>query len=418
MGRIFKLIPKLGAVLFLILLVWGCGAVPGLKEGSEAGYIRIPFVRVLLNNGADNLEMASTGTFSLECIRAGKSMVYYSSRPVTVTPERGRLTVWMKGGKIDGGFDEILVAPRRHRDLLKYGAHRYRGMFRIIPHGVNLRLINIVHLDDYLKGVVPPEIGKLKENELEAAKAQAVAARTYSMAHLSQYGDEPFDMKTDVSDQVYHGVEVEEKIISRAIDATRGYVIKYKDKLINAYYHSTCGGSTDYIEEVWERTSMPYLQAVTDDKYCSWSKYYDWTETFSGPQLKLLIEQYLSAERGREIRIDDIIDIIIGARTAGGRVAELTVRTAAMDYTFGKDKIRWVFRRASNPELILQSARFDVRLRKNEQGQVTRIDLDGHGYGHGVGMCQCGAIGMARDGKKYADILTHYYRNVQLARLY
>jgi len=97
---------------------------------------------------------------------------------------------------------------------------------------------------------------------------------------------------------------------------------------------------------------------------------------------------------------------------------ELTVRTTRGDYNFGKDRIRWVFTRSSNPELILPSARFDVRIEHDRNGNLTRADFIGSGYGHGVGMCQCGAIGMSRAGKKFDEILTHYYSNVDLARLY
>lgn len=291
-------------------------------------------------------------------------------------------------------------------------------MFEILAHGVNLRLINVVHMDDYLKGVVPPEIGNVGENELEAIKAQAVAARTYSMSHLSQYPDEDFDMKSDVSDQIYHGVEVERPIISRAIDATRGFAVKYKDRLINAYYHSTCGGYTDDIDEVWDKPSAPYLRTVNDSGYCSWSKYYNWKESYTGTQLKLMIEQYLSSERGRVVSIGDIIDIYIRSTTAGGRVAKLVVKTTNGSHSFGKDRIRWVLKRSSNPELILQSARFDVETKHDANGKLIRADFFGGGYGHGVGMCQCGAIGMARNGKKFDDILTFYYRNVEVVKLY
>ena len=402
----------------LILIIWGCGVVPRLHEGTEAGYVRLPFVRVLLENGRKELTIESGKNFSIECTRGGNSYVYYSTQPVTIHQERGRLSIWMKQSKVDGDFSEILIMPRHKNDFLRIYDRPYRGMFRIVPYGANLRLINIVHMDDYLKGVVPPEIGKVGEPELEAVKAQAVAARTYAMAHLSQYPEEPYDMKSDVSDQLYDGVRVENDLVSKAIDQTRGYVIKYKDNLINAYYHSTCGGSTDDIDEVWDKAGMPYLRPVRDSGFCSWSKYYNWKESYSAKQIKMRIEEYLSSERGRQIRIGDILDIIIRGHTAGGRVADMVVRTTDGDYTFGKDKIRWVFTRSSNPELILQSAGFDVRPEYDGNGKLSRVDFIGGGYGHGVGMCQCGALGMARAGRKYGDILTHYYRNVTLAKLY
>lgn len=416
--NIVRLTVKLLSAILLISIIWGCGVIPSLREGSESNYIRLPFVRVLLENGQKELTIGGGRSFSVECMRGDNSFVYYSSQPVTIRQKNGKMSVWLKNNKIDDNFNEVLIMPRHKNDLLEISDSRYRGIFKILPHGVNLQLINIVHMDDYLKGVVPPELGKVGKSEIEAVKAQAVAARTYAMSHLSQYPDEPYDMKSDVSDQVYHGVRVEKSLVSKAIDQTRGYVIKYDDKLINAYYHSTCGGSTDDINEVWNKVRAPYLQAVTDEDYCSWSKYYNWKESYSAKQLKLRIEQYLSSERGRQIKIGKIQDIIVKSHTTGGRVAEMTVKTDQGNYSFGKDRIRWVFTRSTNPELILPSAGFSIDTEVDARGNLTRVDFVGGGYGHGVGMCQCGALGMSRQGRAYEDILTHYYSNVKLAKLY
>ncbi len=72
---------------------------------------------------------------------------------------------------------------------------------RFLPDGGNVKLINIVYMEDYLRGVVPPELGKRNESEIEAVKAQAVAARTYAIAHLKQYANQPYDMKSSIIDQ-------------------------------------------------------------------------------------------------------------------------------------------------------------------------------------------------------------------------
>jgi len=418
LSQLVKYFIRWGTAVLLIIIVWGCGAVPTLKEGSEGNYVRLPFVRILLAANGTEMSISSNEAISIECTRGGKNLVYYASHPITLQLGRNSIAVTMKGNRIGDGFDEVLLTPRSKKGLLKYKDSRFRGIFKIIPNGRSLELINIVHLDEYLKGVVPPEIGWAGEPEYEAIKAQAVAARTYAMSRLAQYPDKPYDMKSDVTDQVYHGVEVEKPIISKAIEETRGYVIKYRDKLINAYYHSTCGGYTDEIDEVWEKTAAPYLRAVNDSEFCSWSKYYNWTETFDARQLQMRIEEYMSSERGRVIRIGDITDMYIKSYTPGGRISELVVQTDKGSFDLGRDKIRWVFKRSSNPELILQSARFTVKLKKNGGGKVEKIELHGGGYGHGVGMCQCGAIGMSRSGREFADILTFYYTKTNLVKLY
>ena len=418
MKALLNLTPRIAVGALLILMVWGCGSIPQLKEGSEGAYVRLPFVRVLIDNSSPEMTIEGGSSFTLECLKGDKCVVYHASRSVSFVQDDGMIRILMAKRGIGDRFDEVIITPRGMKGLLNYRANRYRGMMKVLPNGVNLELINIVHMDDYLKGVVPPEIGFTGESEFEAIKAQAVAARTYSMSRLSQYSDEEFDMRSDVTDQVYSGVEAEKSLVSKAIDDTRGYVIKYDDKLINAYYHSTCGGYTDDINEVWEKPAAPYLRAVKDSNYCNWSKYYNWTESYTAQQLKMRIEQYLSADRGREIKIGDILDIYVRTQTAGGRVAELVVRTADGDFSFGKDRIRWVFKRSSNPELILESARFRIETTHDDSGKLMRADFMGGGYGHGVGMCQCGAIGMSRDGKKFNDILATYYRNTELSRLY
>ena len=179
-------------------------------------------------------------------------------------------------------------------------------------------------------------------------------------------------MKASVVDQVYEGMEAENKLVDRAIDATNGSVIMYQDDFVQAYYHSTCGGLTDGISSVWDRPELPYLKPVSDDGACSWSKYFRWEETYTEPQLRLMVEQYLSTERGRDIKIGKIVDVAAMERTPGGRVARLMVRTEIDVHNFYKDRIRWVLRRASNPDLILASDKFDVKLSRDPQGNLLR----------------------------------------------
>ena len=225
-------------------------------------------------------------------------------------------------------------------------------------------------------------------------------------------------MRSSIMDQVYEGTSVENKLVNRAIAETAGQVAMYHDDFIQAYYHSTCGGTTDAIQNVWDRAEIPYLKAVEDSGACSWSKYYTWKEDFTEQQLRGRLEQYLSSDRGRDLRLAPITDIKILERTPGGRVARMMVRTEADVYKFHKDRIRWVIGRTSNPDLILPSDRFDIDIDRRADGYISAVTFRGRGYGHGVGMCQCGAIGMARDGRTFNDILTHYYTGIEIKKVY
>jgi len=405
--------------LFVMILFWSCGSVPGLQEESISSVIRVPFVRVLLDEKADSLQFGADGSFAIECLRGQQQEVFYSGQTVTVRPIGSSLTVSnFRGDVIRENLDEVCIIPRGSGNRVNFAGRKYRGMMRLIPRSDVVRVINIVYLEDYLRGVVPPEIGLRADTEMEAVKAQAVAARTYAMAHLRQYEGEPYDMKASILDQVYEGVSSENDLSNKAIDATAGQVMMYQDDMIDAYFHSTCGGRTDDVDAVWDRKEIPYLKSVDDQDVCSWSKYYTWQESFTEQQLRGRVEQYLASDRGRDLRIGPITDITISERTAGGRVRRMLVRTDQDVFRFEKDRIRWVVGRTSNPELILPSDRFDLEIERDGSQNIVRVNFRGQGYGHGVGMCQCGAIGHSRNGWKCDRILKHYYTGVDLKKLY
>jgi len=405
--------------LMMLVLFWSCTSVPGVSDESATPVIRVPFVRVLLSDNQDRVWVDADGSLALECLDKGQQTVFYSAQHVQVTNSGARLRVENnRGDIIQDGVDEVNFLPRGSGSHVRFGDRRYRGILKVVPYGRNIRLINIVYMEDYLRGVVPPEIGPREDNEIEAIKAQAIAARTYAVGHLKQYAGEPFDMKSTVADQLYEGMDIENRLVSRAIDATTGNVAMFQDDFINAYYHSTCGGMTDDISQVWDKPSQPYLVPVDDNASCSWSKYFSWQEQFTEEQLRGRLEQYLSSDRGRQISLTKITDIAVAEKTAGGRVGRLVVRTENDTYRFYKDRIRWAIGRASNPELILPSDKFDIEITRDDQGNILTILFKGSGYGHGVGMCQCGAIGFARNGWSYDQILTRYYSGIEIKKLY
>lgn len=410
---------RAGTVLCLMILVWSCATVPGLKEEASGSFMRVPFVRVLLDENKPQATISAEGSFAIECLSLGEQAVYYTARPIAVKNDGRYLRVEnYKGMDIQSGLDEVNIIPRGNNNRIILDGKRYRGILKIIPRAQTMQLINILYIEDYLKGVVPPEIGQRSEDEIEAVKAQAVAARTYAMAHLQQYAAEVFDMKASIVDQVYEGADAEMKLVNKGIDQTSGRVLFYQDDYANAYYHSTCGGLTDDISSVWDRPDIPYLKAVSDDGACSWSKYFKWKEVFTEEQLRGRIEQYLSSDRGRDLRVGRIRDLQITERTPGGRVSNLVVRTEYDLFKFQKDRIRWVVGRTSNPDLILPSDRFDIEMERDASGDLVRVIFSGSGYGHGVGMCQCGAIGLSRSGWNFEQILTHYYSGVEIKKLY
>ncbi len=405
--------------LILIVVFWSCAGIPGVKDENVTPIIRVPFVRVLLIENEPSVLIESDGAFAIECLQGESQAVYYSGQDVRVKMYGPRLRVENNRGElIQEDLDEVNFIPRGNTSHIAFNNRMYRGIVKALPYGSNVRLVNVLYMEDYLRGVVPPEIGDRDRTEIEAIKAQAVAARTYAIKHLQQYGQEPYDMKPTVVDQLYEGMNVENRLVNEAIDQTTGDIIMFEDAFINAYYHSTCGGMTDDISHVWDKPAAPYLKPVDDSASCSWSKYYTWREEFTEAQLRGRLEQYLSGDRGRQIKLAPITDVRIEERTAGGRVAKLFVRTDTDNHRFFKDRIRWAIGRNSNPDLILQSDKFDVEVGRDSQGNVERIAFIGGGYGHGVGMCQCGAIGKSRVGWTFDNILKHYYTGSEVKKLY
>ena len=136
----------------------------------------------------------------------------------------------------------------------------YRGVIEIRVNASNrFTVINELNLEDYLKGVVPAELSPAVFPELEAIKAQAVAARTYAVKHRGQFMAEGFDICDTPACQVYRGAGVEQRMSDEAVAATRGELLTYEGKPVDAMYTSTCGGRTENVENVFDGPSFPYL---------------------------------------------------------------------------------------------------------------------------------------------------------------
>ncbi len=152
---------------------------------------------------------------------------------------------------------------------------RYRGSLQIRVNGDRFNVINIVDIEQYLRGVVPAEMGGTLYPHIEALKAQAVAARTYVYYNLNQFKSLGFDICASQSCQVYKGMNVEQDRTDRAVEATRGEILTYQGKPINALFTAFCGGETENVENVFEGGPVPYLKSVkcggSDGDWVSWN---------------------------------------------------------------------------------------------------------------------------------------------------
>ncbi|MDD8027253.1 MAG: SpoIID/LytB domain-containing protein [Acidobacteriota bacterium] len=156
----------------------------------------------------------------------------------------------------------LYFIPGSSQSYLGYNGRTYRGIMILRGSRKGLILINLLNVEDYLKGVVPGELPPSFFNELEAQKAQAVAARTYALKNLGQWNDLGFDLYATPVSQVYLGMSAEQPLSTRAVEETGGEAAVYGGKLINALYMSTCGGATENVEAVFEGGPAPYLKST------------------------------------------------------------------------------------------------------------------------------------------------------------
>ncbi len=198
-------------------------------------------------------------------IDTGGEVLRYSG-PVTLTPANGG-GISVTGSESTWVVKEaIRLAPADPAEYLKTSDGAYRGIFviRVGTKGL-LHLINRVSMEDYLKGVVPAEMGPRVFDELEALKAQAIAARSYAAKHRGESAAEGYDLCATPRCQVYSGVNVEHPLSSRAVDETAGEVLLFGQQIADTLFTSTCGGRTERATDVfpaYDKNAYPYLVSV------------------------------------------------------------------------------------------------------------------------------------------------------------
>ncbi|MCD6545607.1 MAG: SpoIID/LytB domain-containing protein [Thermotogae bacterium] len=261
-----------------------------------------------------------------------------------------------------------------------------------------IQIINVLDLETYVSLVIPYEIGNAP---FEAIKAQAVISRTYTLRNLGRHSDEGFDLCSTVHCQVYKGIPSVD--LSKYINATRetfGETLLYKGKLIDPVYSSNNGGVIASASEVWNG-DYPYILPLDDmDKngipYGAFSDTYSWIVEIPRMELYEKLINNPNYFPGAFISGIEILE-----RGPSGRVTRIRIK-GEKDIEMSGNTFRFL--------AGLRSTLFDV-----EYVPFTdKFIFKGRGWGHGVGLSQWGAIDMASRGKKYTDILQHYYRGSYL----
>lgn len=378
----------------------------GLKEGQGRATVTSIQPVVVYRNG-----------------KQWKKYAAYTAIPVSFTKN---------GIAVNGssGIGSVTIKPAQGNGTISLDGHTYRGdiEFVKIPARWGMTIVNEVPLEDYLYGVVGKEMAP--GWAAEALKAQSVAARTYAVSHRGYFKSRGFDMTNNTWSQVYGGVAAEAPSVTQAVNATRGEILTSGGKPIDALYSTSAGGWTENSENVWG-DYQPYLRGVSDpsDRMPA----YRWQVTTTAAALA---QKLTGASKGvgkiYSITLTPLMKrpMAVNDRGVSGRVKTITFTGSAGSRTVTGNAFQQIYG--------LNSTLFDFYqgtvptnvdgLKKAPRPHVLKLKdnlpltIAGYGWGHGLGMSQWGANQMAQDNpnKKdfYQTILTHYYSNTRIEKLY
>lgn len=378
--------------------------------------------------------IVGTSSFGISVVKTGSAKLLFqydggSDQSFGVLPDvtgQSAPVTWFKGYKYYGGF-------------------RYERL-----NGGNITVVNMVHLEDYVRCVITWEMGASWPKE--ALKAQACCARTYAVRNQNKHKTDHFDICSEVHCQAYHGTK---NLTTNSIQAAAecdGKYVWYNGSLAETVYSSSNGGASESSENVWN-SAIPYLQGKLDPYeaiVASKIPNYSWTVTFTAEELaaKLRTKGYICA---------DIVDFRVSETTPTGNVKAITVTdSAGKSWSFRKENARTFFgfrslrytisgggsvgsgyyvndgekldsvsglyaiggdgavsqmSTVSNPYVITSSGTSQLTAQGNGGSNYM---ISGTGYGHNVGMSQYGAMAMAQAGYTYDQILKFYFTGVDI----
>lgn len=373
------------------------------------------YVRVLIESNLDKTPLVFK--FHVALFSGDDALMELKpNSPIYFKNVNGKIEAYADRKKIV--LNQLTIAPLEKEEKLSYNNSQFRGIFRVKVVDESVALINYLPVEDYLLGVMIPEMGVAnKPEDREVMKAFAICARTYAYMKINQSRSD-YDLRSDVGDQVYRGFSEERDYGNQAVEETRNVVLTYEGSLAKTYYHSNCGGATENVMNVFSDVPIPYLSGVRDgdEPYCKIASNFSWMEQYSYED----IIEALYASKKIESKDCVIRDIIILDRFNSGRVNRLLFK---LEFSTKEEKevvlygnsIRFILRSKSF-QGILRSVKFDLAVEKKD-GMVISVAINGFGSGHGVGLCQWGAIGQSRKGKSYKEILQHYYPGTKTIKI-
>lgn len=353
----------------------------------------------------------------------------------------------------------------------------FKGSLKLLRKGDKVTAINIINIEEYLKSVISSEMSA--KSSMALLKAHAVISRSWLLSQIEQSKSkgnltaaekgmivsdeevlrwydredhEDFDVCADDHCQRYQGItKIFTDSARKAVEETSGLVMKFGQEICDARFSKACGGISEAFENVWEGKKVPYLSRVIDYKfepedfdtdltkeqnsvkwingdpeaYCNTDDkailsqvllhydqetidFYRWQTELTQAKIQELLKNKMGIDLG------DVLRMIPLHRGESGRIYSLKIEGSRKSITIGKEL---EIRRALSDSHLYSSA-FIVETLDVVDGVPGKFLLRGAGWGHGVGLCQIGAAVMAEKGFSFDEILLHYYRGIDLVKIY
>lgn len=374
-------------LIFLVISVFASFVYPTPSHSGQPAEI----IRVNIAGDKDKLLLSIEGPYTVEAIKSDivldKGMRINNAY---VIPTNSGLKIGGREFMIYG----IRIIPKKDATIF-IDKKRFRGMVDIIrTKETKLLVINYLDVEKYLYGVLYHEVPHYWP--MEVLKAQAVAARTFALYRKQIMRDRDYDVTNDIYSQVYGGRASERRRTRKAVDLTRGKILKYKGEILPAYYHSTCAGHTEDTQVVFGKDLAPLKGRACS--YCRGAKHMNWKAKLSYKDIEKSLQKY-------GIAVKRVKHIAAGKRNRSGRLLDVKIK----DSKGVKVVEGYKFRLALGPNKI-KSTNFSIIIVKSG------VVFKGRGWGHGVGMCQWGAFGMAKRRHNYKKILDFYYPGAKIEK--
>lgn len=392
---------------------------PRLAHGNThgpGGSTDSDIVRVVVASGLDSTAVYADGPAELVDLGAPPGNRVLGRAPRfrawTLRDREGDVSASGPGLDRPRRFDSLAVVPGDTGTSVFLEGRPYRGRAVLYPvegHGLVVR--SDVPLEPYVAAVVSAELGPAGRGVEEAVKALAVAARTFALRFSGRRDSLRADLLATGADQVYRGRLAERTRVTEWTRSTAGELLLHDGQPVRAYYHAACGGRTARPSDLWERAGADYLRSVPDTApdgtaYCRLAPLHRWERRWSAGEMAAALasdpDRPLRALSVRERSSTDrvtAVEAVLGSTAENDGIDTLVVE---------RDGLLTLFP-AGEPGL--PSTRFDLVRSPPDADSVVVV---GRGSGHGVGLCQWGAIGRARTGQGYRQILRAYYPGTEV----